>query len=705
MKKLLKTIIIKSNYLAWFIITSMFIFLFFIGFIFHLFSEQQTERKINSFIVENKKKIENKLKKDIFEYMDENLYRYSRTSTFSLFYEKPDNDLEFLNNIRISLIDSVRTKEELLDIILYRVDDNAVVSAAKSGYSMESIASNFDDVKNVLALGEVAKPKLYATDDNTVTYLFPIYHQNRWQEGAYRGFSMVYFKKPKEFFQTNVSNFQKDGTFALLLGNNILIKEGGNTLSDEVLLNVVESSNENEMIKENISSTDYQFFYTNAEDNIRYLYYGPSVSFIQSLKDNNYFDVYFICNFLVVLFSAIIYRLLSQLQMNYLKQKQTATEYADMLLSNSKPDSIARIVEKYLTIDTKHPNYSCIIVEPDLTYLPKLIDKPQKYIFEEFKDIAKNLFHSMNITYIASTAQSGYLSCVINYEENNSIQSIVGSLSAEINKFSKCPYNIFYTDASKHIQEASQQYIRLLELTKYTYLYNFSHTFSLEELEAMEANTNVVCLNVSETVQSYFNETQPDSLLNYLNNTLFKLRSDGYSFEQAMEFFSTVLLTLKSFMIEKSIDCNLNNSSVQKQLQEFKTLEECIQYIITTLSQYHKKILSTNTPTNRAYMEKILQYIENHIEECTLSLVAEEFKITSAHLSRIFKESMKTNFSEYVSERKILKAAQILRDNKSINTSQLAEMLGYNTPSYFSTKFKEYYGVTPAVYKKQHMNS
>lgn len=705
MKKLLKTIIIKSNYLAWFIITSMFIFLFFIGFIFHLFSEQQTERKINSFIVENKKKIENKLKKDIFEYMDENLYRYSRTSTFSLFYEKPDNDLEFLNNIRISLIDSVRTKEELLDIILYRVDDNAVVSAAKSGYSMESIASNFDDVKNVLALGEVAKPKLYATDDNTVTYLFPIYHQNRWREGAYRGFSMVYFKKPKEFFQTNVSNFQKDGTFALLLGNNILIKEGGNTLSDEVLLNVIETSNENEMIEENINSTDYQFFYTNAEDNIRYLYYGPSVSFIQALKDNNYFNFYFICNFLVVLFSAIIYRLLSQLQMNYLKQKQTATEYADMLLSNSRPDSIARIVEKYLTIDTKHPNYSCIIVEPDLTYLPKLIDKPQKYIFEEFKDIAKNLFHSMNITYIASTAQSGYLSCVINYEENNSIQSIVGSLSAEINKFSKCPYNIFYTDASKHIQEASQQYIRLLELTKYTYLYNFSHTFSLEELEAMEANTNVVCLNVSETVQSYFNETQPDSLLNYLNNTLFKLRSDGYSFEQAMEFFSTVLLTLKSFMIEKSIDCNLNNSSVQKQLQEFKTLEECIQYIITTLSQYHKKILSTNTPTNRAYMEKILQYIENHIEECTLSLVAEEFKITSAHLSRIFKESMKTNFSEYVSERKILKAAQILRDNKSINTSQLAEMLGYNTPSYFSTKFKEYYGVTPAVYKKQHMNS
>ena len=92
-------------------------------------------------------------------------------------------------------------------------------------------------------------------------------------------------------------------------------------------------------------------------------------------------------------------------------------------------------------------------------------------------------------------------------------------------------------------------------------------------------------------------------------------------------------------------------------------------------------------------------------EEITLTSVYEEFHITSAHLSRIFKESVGVNFLEYVTEKKLLWAAKLLREEHNLNIVELAHKLGYNTPSYFPSNFKERFGVTPGVYKKEFLNT
>lgn len=99
-------------------------------------------------------------------------------------------------------------------------------------------------------------------------------------------------------------------------------------------------------------------------------------------------------------------------------------------------------------------------------------------------------------------------------------------------------------------------------------------------------------------------------------------------------------------------------------------------------------------------MESILKYIDDNIEEVTLSAVADEFHITSAHLSRIFKDNVGINFSEHVTEKKLIKATEYIKENTNLSIVDIANKLGYNTPSYFSSKFKDRFGVTPGAYKK-----
>jgi AraC-like DNA-binding protein len=704
MTKILKKFINKFNNLTFFVTIFIILIIFIVTITFSILSKQEQKRKIEEYINISRNSIEERIEKDIVGYLDTHLLKYSRTSVYSIFYEQPKNDLEFLNSIRISIIDSIRTKKEISDLILYRVDDNAVVSARKSGYTMESLAANFDDIKSIVSMGQVNQPRLYATADKKITYIFPIFHQNRWREDPYRGFATLYLSNPNSFFNTAVDEFNSKGTFVMISGESVLYAEGNNILSDDVLFEMVNHSSSNQIKYAN--PLDYTYYYIQAPTNdMKYLYYEPTANFFQNLINYNYLFFYLLTLFLILIFSAFIYYFIKKLHSNYEKQQLAATEYANQLMKTNQPGSLDLIIDKYLKLESLYPNYAVIIVEPDATYLNGLSEKQKNFIPEEFKEIGKNLFKSLELPNIVSSQLKGYVSCIINYNDDCDIRILVHSLGEEFKKYNKCPFNIFYSGMNTNTTDATKNYTRILELIKYSFIFNYNHIFNLAELEEMETNSKVIEPKVTETVQGYLTEFNPDNFIYYLRTKLDQIRENQYSYVQTIDYFNMVLLAIKNFFNEKSVDYKLKNIPLAEQLHQFRSLEECIAYIETTMNQYKETLLSNYTPTNRRYMENILQFIDDNIEVVSLASVAEEFHITAAHLSRIFKENVGVNFSEHVSEKKLLQAAKLLRDNQKLNITELANKLGYNTPSYFSTKFKERFGVTPGVYKKEYINS
>ncbi len=60
---------------------------------------------------------------------------------------------------------------------------------------------------------------------------------------------------------------------------------------------------------------------------------------------------------------------------------------------------------------------------------------------------------------------------------------------------------------------------------------------------------------------------------------------------------------------------------------------------------------------------------------------------------------MSTN--EYINKLRMEKALQLIQTTK-LSFTEIAEQVGFTTPSYFSTAFKQYTGQTPTQYKKSH---
>lgn len=99
-------------------------------------------------------------------------------------------------------------------------------------------------------------------------------------------------------------------------------------------------------------------------------------------------------------------------------------------------------------------------------------------------------------------------------------------------------------------------------------------------------------------------------------------------------------------------------------------------------------------------VEQVMRYLAENCQTASLDEAAEMVSLSPNYLSKIFKRKTGQNFSEYLIEVKMKKAARLLQD-VNLRTYEIAGMLGYDNPKNFSRAFKAYYGTTPREYKGQ----
>jgi two-component system, response regulator YesN len=126
------------------------------------------------------------------------------------------------------------------------------------------------------------------------------------------------------------------------------------------------------------------------------------------------------------------------------------------------------------------------------------------------------------------------------------------------------------------------------------------------------------------------------------------------------------------------------------------------QILIDTISNVLAQISEIPKRKVNMKIEAIIKFIDNHLnEDLTLTYVAEEMGLSSYYLSKIFKKELGINFVKYVTERKMEKAKELLK-NIEIPIVNIAFEIGYPEPSYFTKVFKKVENMTPSQYRNQH---
>ena len=106
------------------------------------------------------------------------------------------------------------------------------------------------------------------------------------------------------------------------------------------------------------------------------------------------------------------------------------------------------------------------------------------------------------------------------------------------------------------------------------------------------------------------------------------------------------------------------------------------------------------TPVENKFCNMVLADINEHSSEITTSTqVADACFLNHSYFCRKFKENFGVSFSEYLNRYRISVARTMLEEDHH-NVSEVSQLCGFETPTYFSRCFKNHVGVLPLEYKK-----
>jgi len=107
----------------------------------------------------------------------------------------------------------------------------------------------------------------------------------------------------------------------------------------------------------------------------------------------------------------------------------------------------------------------------------------------------------------------------------------------------------------------------------------------------------------------------------------------------------------------------------------------------------------------QTFITKMNDIIKMNVENPKFSVedLADKLSVSRVQLYRKVKAIIGINISDHINNVKLEKAAELLKSNE-MNISEIAYSLGFSSPNYFSTAFKNKFGISPKEYKSSNSN-
>lgn len=127
---------------------------------------------------------------------------------------------------------------------------------------------------------------------------------------------------------------------------------------------------------------------------------------------------------------------------------------------------------------------------------------------------------------------------------------------------------------------------------------------------------------------------------------------------------------------------------------------EALPYLTDLASRVIEGVKGSRTSGGVEAVEEARKYIDAfYMNDLSLTMLANRFHINPTYLSELFKKQTGSNFSDYVAQVRIGRAAELLGD-PSMRLSDIAELVGFANASYLSSVFKKHYGISPNEYRR-----
>jgi AraC-type DNA-binding domain-containing proteins len=538
--------------------------------------------------------------------------------------------------------------------------------------------------------------------------------------------------------------------------SNVILK----TSSEQYLSEVLNKSSQANNIKNNPNGTG-NFVYDKAEYNIiwqtssvsdwKYIYLSQSPSafaqLILSLRFvlSWFIVVFIVCLIITMLVSKEIYKPIGAL----LKYTSSILKSSD----NDKKDDIGEITNAFTSINNQLTHYKetigknsslllnniaisllegnvhdleelnswlsvlnmkfdndsffIFIIKVDMEVYESLNNQNRDIFLLCIREYVENYYASKNITslkLISCYHHDGVMPFIINidkeqyFEEKEAASIILSNMNEEISSH----ISIAVSDVISDLLEFNNEYERVINYFKYVFICGNKTIFDREKVESFENNIGIYDIAIKKHLKSLLKLCKFEDFKLEIGEFYYQAKQRNYS----LLYLHTLSAEIISMIINEfqyhDIDLpKLQEGNLMSSFSKLKSIDLCAEWFNNIIDILSEGIQNKSITIDSKYMKSILEYIDNDLSNVTLNSVADKFKISTAHLSRVFKKQTGRNFSDYVSEKRLEQACRLILTT-DMKISDIVSKMGYQNINYFNKIFKLQYNLTPTQYRKQY---
>jgi len=203
-----------------------------------------------------------------------------------------------------------------------------------------------------------------------------------------------------------------------------------------------------------------------------------------------------------------------------------------------------------------------------------------------------------------------------------------------------------------------------------------------------------------DVIRGYVESSDMEKLYAYIDNRFDKIYTT-YNKMGVRKLFIDFISLAKIIYQERFPEEEIVNDAKFRYLY-FEKLSDFNAIKVYVKDVYHFITMINEEKDYSYYIKRSIQFIkENYERNISLDEVAEYSQISKSYLSLLFKQETGINFSIFLTNHRIEKCKEYLKESH-YKIYEIAEKVGFDNPYYFSKVFKEKVGISCKEYQKKH---
>ncbi len=299
-----------------------------------------------------------------------------------------------------------------------------------------------------------------------------------------------------------------------------------------------------------------------------------------------------------------------------------------------------------------------------------------------------------------------YLLGIESLNENVVVQAWLQEVRNGLQNYLKLQVTIAIGTIVDQIEQMPLSYRQAKLALRNKMIHGTGQIYEYESLQKRSAERGVLLTDEDESKLFYWlNEYNAIALQSWIEHRIQSLAQSSSATYMQLEWLCVDLyLLFRKYLLANTSETEWIIGEMDdlllwlQQLSAWKDAVNQMQRIAANIVGY---LSQSSASSNKDLMEEVKLYMDTHFaSSMTLQSISERFYIHPNYFSRRFKEKQGQSFIDYLTAIRMKKAMDWIRET-DLQVQQIANKVGFEDASYFTSVFRKFYGHTPKQYREQ----